>query len=206
MNKLLNNPKRKKCSIKWSKTNLVQNGLRATIICVFILIILIFFIPCLYWIVNIVTGNISMTSLNMQTDDVITYSIGMLTLLVTIITLGIGLIALLGWRTLKDRAATTASKITKDLVSVELKSNHDTLNQFIADFNMNSQFPELFERIQLLEDKMVNLDAKCCNINVDVDIKTKDVDVIKMYSQDIYNEDCIQDDENENFIEKEPKE
>jgi H+/Cl- antiporter ClcA len=98
------------------KTETAMKGATKLIKIGFILIGMVIVIPCIFWLFRIVTGKISMTSLDIQTDDVITYAIGLLTLLVTIVTLSVGLMALWGYQNIKDAARLSAEREVKNAI------------------------------------------------------------------------------------------
>jgi len=90
-------------------TPVIKKGLLIGIILLFIVMFLIFIIPAFSWSFQVVTGRATLgTALGLSIESVITFSIAMLALLVTIITLGVGFIAVVGYQQIKNDSHRTA--------------------------------------------------------------------------------------------------
>jgi hypothetical protein len=98
-------------------------------------------IPAASWSIRVIRGDItSGESLNLTMENVITYSISMLTLLVTIITLGVGFIAVFGYQQIKIGAHNTAvseSRKVADKIVTDYFKQHITQQSENEDLRIN---------------------------------------------------------------------
>ena len=115
-------PDKQKANIKPNDKSTITTVLKwclgVLIISFVVIVILLMVIPAGTWSIRVISGSISTSDdFNLTIENVITYAISMLSLLVTVITLGVGFIAVFGYHQIKTDAHDTAEKTAKDVAT-----------------------------------------------------------------------------------------
>lgn len=139
-------PRNEKNSKTKRKINLrasLRGALGILIIFFVMIVVLLMVIPAATWTIKAVTGTISTADpFDMSIESVITYAISMLTLLVTVITLGVGFIAVLGYHQIKNDAHDTAIKIASDTSDEIMKKVETRVTDYLTNAENQRQSQE----------------------------------------------------------------
>ena len=206
------NTEKPKSTCKSHLTTLLKISLGVLIVGFVVITILLLVIPAATWTIQVINGEISTRdTFELTIEEVITYAISMLTLLVTVITLGVGFIAVFGYHQIKtdahDTATETAMKASADIMKETKDTVDERVNSWLSKAD-NDRRAQENERTKLSEEFGKNIEKIIKKIDNTINgidkSKTDETDTpcsTSCEDSDILNKQDDEDDVTDNELE-----